>query len=144
VKECKLGSPDQSIHKYATNDNISMTAERKTKSRIHIIDLEAGKPSVHEALAHLDFQLANARRQGRSLLKLIHGYGSTGAGGDIRIAIQKRLHELERSGTIRRSIFGEDWGTSNAHTWELLKAQPALKQDPDLGRRNLGITIVLL
>jgi len=33
---------------------------------------------------------------------------------------------------------------SNAHTWELLKAQPALKQDPDLGRRNLGITIVLL
>jgi len=61
VKECKLGSPDQSIHKYATNDTISMTAERKTKSRIHIIDLEAGKPSVHEALAHLDFQLANAQ-----------------------------------------------------------------------------------
>lgn len=101
-------------------------------------------PMVHQALATLDRELMLARQQGRTLVKLIHGYGSSGVGGDIRIAVQKRLRELEHDHAIRGCIFGEDWAASDARTWALLKAQPALKQDPDLGRRNLGITIVLL
>jgi hypothetical protein len=75
---------------------------------------------------------------------VIHGYGSTGAGGDIRIAVQKRLHELAQNGLIRVCIFGEDWARSDDQTWKLLQAHPELKRDPDLGRRNQGITIVLL
>jgi len=86
-----------------------------------------------------------AARQGRiGLLKLIHGYGSTGAGGDIRIAVQARLREMEVNGLIRGCIFGEDWSKSCAEVWELLQAQPGLKKDADLGRRNQGITVVLL
>src|SRR5262245_14388491 len=121
-----------------------MTASRKPASAIRIVDLEDGKPSVHHALLQLEHQLAHARREGCTLLKLIHGYGSTGVGGDIRIAVQKRLQELVSAGTVRQCIFGEDWSSSNTHAWELLKVQPALKQDSDLGRRNRGITIVLL
>jgi hypothetical protein len=41
-------------------------------------------------------------------------------------------------------IFGEDWRISYEATWALLKQFPALKQDSDLGRKNLGITVVLL
>jgi len=78
------------------------------------------------------------------LLKVIHGYGSSGAGGDIRIAVQKRLLELTEAGQIRSCIFGEDWTKAGDVAWRLIQAQAALKNDPDLGRRNLGITIVLL
>ena len=86
-----------------------------------------------------------AARQGRiGLLKLIHGYGSTGAGGDIRIAVQARLREMEVNGQIRGCIFGEEWSKSCAEVWELLKAKTELKSDPDLGKRNRGITIVVL
>jgi len=95
-------------------------------------------------LSELERALADAKRAGRTLLKLIHGYGSTGVGGDIRIAVQKRLHELKRDGQIRTFIFGEEWGASNTQAWELLNAHPGLKQDADLGRRNQGITIVQL
>ena len=55
-----------------------------------------------EALERLQRELAVARRDGTSLLKIIHGYGSTGAGGDIRIAVGSvapvplRLLETER------------------------------------------------
>lgn len=78
------------------------------------------------------------------MLKIVHGYGSTGAGGDIRIAVQKRLHELSRGGQIRGCIFGENWAKADEATWRLLRTQAELKSDPDLGRRNRGITIVLL
>lgn len=101
-------------------------------------------PQVHEALQRLDRELALARQGRISLLKIIHGYGSTGAGGDIRIAVQKRLHDLAEAGQIRGCIFGENWSKTDDATWRLLQAQSDLKSDPDLGRRNQGITVVLL
>ena len=101
-------------------------------------------PSVHEALQRLDREVALARQQKHSLVKVIHGYGSTGAGGDIRIAVQRRLHDLVEASQIRGCIFGENWSKTEEATWRLLQAQSELKSDSDLGRRNQGITIVLL
>ena len=114
------------------------------KFAIPIVNLEAGMPTVHEALTRLDQELSAARREVRPILKLIHGYGSTGAGGDIRIAVQLRLAEIARNGQIRSCIFGENWSRSDEQTWKLIQARPELKQDSDLGRKNLGITIVVL
>jgi hypothetical protein len=101
-------------------------------------------PQVHEALQRLDRELAIARQERAKLLKLVHGYGSTGAGGDIRIAVQRRLLELAEGGQIRSCIFGENWSKSDEAAWKLLQAHAELKSDSDLGRRNQGITIVLL
>jgi hypothetical protein len=101
-------------------------------------------PQVHEALQRLERELTVARRENAKLLKLIHGYGSTGAGGDIRIAVQKRLLEIIQNGQMRGCIFGENWSKSDDTAWKLLQSHPELKCDSDLGRRNRGITIVLL
>jgi hypothetical protein len=101
-------------------------------------------PSVQEALQRLVREIAVARQGKVTLLKIIHGYGSTGAGGDIRIAVQRRLHELAEVGQIRGCIFGENWSKADDATWRLLQAEAGLKSDPDLGRRNQGITVVLL
>jgi hypothetical protein len=101
-------------------------------------------PQVHQALQQLDRELKLARQEKCPLLKLVHGYGSSGIGGEIRIAVQKRLVELAGQGEIRSYIFGEDWSKSNEQTWKLLQERQELKQEPDLGRKNLGITIVVL
>lgn len=101
-------------------------------------------PLVHEALQRLDRELALARQEKAKLLKLVHGYGSTGAGGDIRIAVQKRLLGMVENNQIRGCIFGENWSKSDEQTWKLLQSHAELKNDSDLGRRNRGITIVLL
>ena len=111
---------------------------------IKTVNLKAERPTVAEALARLERELALARQQGESVLKLIHGYGSTGAGGDIRIAVQARLREMAEGGHIRGCIFGEEWSKASEITWRLLQVQSALKDDADLGRRNQGITVVLL
>jgi hypothetical protein len=109
-----------------------------------LINLKADMPTVQEALQRLDRALTLARQQGSTILKLIHGYGSSGAGGDIRVAVQKRLHEMQQNGEIRICIFGEDWSKSNGETWQILQSHRDLRNDPDLGRRNQGITIVVL
>jgi hypothetical protein len=101
-------------------------------------------PAVGEALQHLERELTRSRQAGCKVVKLIHGYGSTGAGGDIRIATQRRLTEMASRGEIRACIFGEDWAKSDQQSWALINARPELKQDHDLGRKNLGITIVVL
>jgi hypothetical protein len=111
---------------------------------IKTVNLKPDMPEVREALQRLERELALARSQGVKLLKVIHGYGSTGAGGDIRIAVQKRLYESAQTGEITACIFGENWSKSDDQTWRMLQSRPELKSDPDLGRRNQGITIVLL
>ena len=95
-------------------------------------------------MQHLDRELARARQTGCGVVKLVHGYGSTGAGGEIRIAAQRRLVEMAGRGEIRACIFGESWAKSDEQSWALIIARPELKHDHDLGRRNQGITIVVL
>jgi hypothetical protein len=99
---------------------------------------------VSQALERLERELAFARNQKSLFVKFIHGYGSTGAGGEIRIAVQKRLVELVQSGGIRACIFGENWSKSDGETWKLLESHRELRHDEHLGRRNRGITIVAL
>ena len=107
------------------------------------MNLKSDRPTVQQALDRLTREITLAREEKRTALKLIHGYGSTGVGGDIRIAVQKRLRELVIAGELSGFIFGEDWSTTNDETWRILQARSELKADPDLGRRNLGVTIVL-
>lgn len=99
---------------------------------------------MNQALQRLERELAVARHENARFLKLVHGYGSSGVGGEIRIAVQKRLLEMTNDGQIRGCIFGENWSKSDETTWKLLQTHPEIKSDADLGRCNRGITVVLL
>jgi hypothetical protein len=99
---------------------------------------------VEEALQRLEREVAVARAEKTGVMKVVHGYGSSGVGGDIRMAVQRRLHELVETGQIRGCIFGENWAKSDETAWRLLQTQAELKSDSDLGRRNLGISVVVL
>ena len=111
---------------------------------IKIINLEDGMPKVEEARLRMQHEIHAASKQGCAAVKLIHGYGSSGAGGSLRIELQKELRRLADRGTIRTFIAGEDWRVSNEQTWALLKRYPEWKQDADLGKGNKGISIALL
>lgn len=108
------------------------------------MNLKSDWPTVQQALERLVHELAVAREEKCTLLKVIHGYGSSGAGGEIRIAVQKRLRQLVEAGELGGCIFGEDWSKTDGETWRILQARAELKNDPDLGRQNRGITVVIL
>jgi|SRR5581483_5632772 len=100
-------------------------------------------PSVPAALSRLEDALRGARKQRRAALKIIHGYGSSGVGGELRSALQADLSQRVARGEVRAFIAGEDWRISHQESWELLNACPELRRDPDLGRGNKGISIVV-
>ena len=111
---------------------------------IKTVIVKEGMPSVEQARARLHSEIQAAQQSGAKVLKIVHGYGSTGVGGDLRIALQATLRQMVTKREIRECIYGENWRTSDERTWELLKRMPELKGDSDLGKGNKGITIVLL
>ncbi len=114
------------------------------KTFIKTVNLKEGMPLVRQAMSRMQSELRRAQNEGIKVVKFVQGYGSTGVGGEIRIAVQNGLMKRLGQAEIKAVIFGEDWRVSNECTWELLKKMPELKQDSDLGRENKGITIVVL
>ena len=108
------------------------------------VNLEAGKPFVEQALAHLRVALDEAKRLDLQMLTVIHGYGSSGRGGAIRTESRKLLDYLLARGEVRAVIDGEKFQKRNGVVRDLLRRFPALGQHPDLNRSNRGITLVLL
>lgn len=117
-----------------------------SRKPVHIrtVNLEEGRPTVERARLRMHRELQSARKEGVLLVKLIHGYGSTGVGGTLRIELQKELRKAAEAGTIHALIPGEDWRISDPAAWELIQKFPELKADADLGRRNQGISVVVL
>jgi hypothetical protein len=101
-------------------------------------------PSVEQARARLQTELRSARQSGVKVLKLVHGYGSSGVGGDLRISLQSTLRQMAQQHEIGDCIYGENWRNSDESSWALLKRMPELKNDSDLGKGNKGITLVIL
>ncbi|BFN38032.1 Smr/MutS family protein [Fidelibacter multiformis] len=107
---------------------------------IRTINLEAGKPTVEEALIRLERELNFAKSAGVLLIRIIHGYGSSGVGGDIRNACQRYLREAYQKGNIKRFIPGELLRISTKQGHVILTRYPELKND----KKNRGITIIEL
>ncbi len=122
----------------------SCRGEADIAASVKTVILKEGMPSVEQARARLQTELRIAQQSGLKVLKLIHGYGSSGVGGDLRIALQSTLRQMAQRHEIQDCIYGENWRTSDERTWELLKRMPELKSDSDLGKGNKGMTIVVL
>ncbi len=111
---------------------------------IHEINLEIDKPDVYQALRQLEFFIANVRVSKGKVIKIIHGYGSSGKGGKIRTAVRKLMKEYKDSGRIVVLIKGENFSIFDPSTRYLLEKFPETANDPDLNNSNGGITYIML
>lgn len=109
-----------------------------------IVNLESGMPTVEVARNRLINEIQTAKMRGDKALKVIHGYGSSGKGGAIKVDIQKFLSQKLRSGGIRGYVKGEDFSPFSEASRRITNRLPELTKDRDYSRGNDGITIVLL
>lgn len=119
------------------------TAE-PTGFRQKTINLEAGRPLLEQAMARLVDAIDDARRNKVQVLTLIHGYGSSGKGGVIRIESRKTLDFMKAKGQINDYLPGEDFNKRLAPAKNVLRRYPALLTHLYLGKANKGITLVIL
>lgn len=110
------------------------------ESPLHTIDVahpprhpDAVERDVLDALVHV------RRSSHLRVLKIIHGYGSSGKGGSTKEIVKNALfRQRSRCVTI---IDGERYGLLDADT-EALRAAAGQFPDQDLGAANPGITVV--
>jgi hypothetical protein len=109
-----------------------------------VINIEKGRPKVEAALFKLKLELSTLRRIGVKTVKIIHGYGSSGQGGTIRLATHEYLCEQLKKKNIKAFCPGEIFGPFENAGREIVEIAPALHKDPDWGRQNDGVTVVVL
>lgn len=107
------------------------------------INLERNFPTSSEAMLRLSQELRLARCSRTQVLKVIHGYGSTGKGGVIKAAALKLLEERRRAGQLRHYVRGEDFTPFTDAGRQAVELCPELRRDLDYGRQNDGVTIVI-
>ena len=110
---------------------------------IRQVNLEDDMPTVAQALSRLQLERRLAKRQGVCVLKIIHGFGSTGKGGKIRVAVRKELEAQQKRGQIVCYVPGEKLTIFEEDTRKLLQICPAFRKDHDIDRHNNGITVVV-
>src|ERR1035441_647476 len=101
-------------------------------SAIRAYNVEAGLPTLDEARRLVIEKIKQAKRAGARVLKVIHGYGSSGKGGALCIGLRKSFGLRKKEGVIKDSIAGEDFSIFNDTVLALLEAVPELRGDPDL------------
>lgn len=107
------------------------------------INLEDDQPTVEQAVKRLEYEIVAARRQQIKVMKIIHGYGSSGKGGKIRVAARRQLEGLQKRGVILYFIPGETLSIFDEATLKTVSLYPELRRDSDLEKHNNGVTIVV-
>jgi hypothetical protein len=109
--------------------------------RVAEINLERGMPTVEAALQAMRDALTACRRRGLRAAILIHGYGSTGAGGAIRAAVRRCLGDGSMSGFVRDYAGGEQWHWRKKELLSMCKELAAY--EPRIAN-NEGVTVVII
>ena len=113
------------------------------KEQIRTVNLKEGLPVVEDALSSMRREISDARACRVKVLKLVHGYGSTGTGGKIKRAVQVELASMHLQGQIRMYVVGDDYAVSVAGQ-ELRARYPELLRSRRQDFENRGITFVEL
>jgi hypothetical protein len=112
-------------------------------SETMVINVEAGLPTVEQARRRM-LDALNATDASRTKIAvIIHGYGSTGAGGKLGTEMRKTLARLRNQGKCKYVIWGEQFSMFDETTRKAVEYCPALARSPYYAKDNFGVTIVV-
>jgi hypothetical protein len=104
-------------------------------------NIKSDLPSVALAKDRVEMILKYEREK---VIKIIHGYGSTGLGGDIKTHLHQWLTQKMMQHQIKAFIPGDAFGHLLGYDQTIKTYIHLLKKDPDGLRPNEGITYVIL
>ena len=114
--------------------------------RFEIVDVESAHLSVDEALAKVEteVEILQGLKGEVGGLKIVHGYGSSGTGGEIKRALPGLLKRLKNQRKIKDFFYNESLARGGKDFEKYAKIYPNLMVDGDLKNLNFGVTIVFL
>lgn len=112
--------------------------------KVETINIKEGFPPSDVAVANMEIAIEAYSKTDTKVLKVIHGYGSHGVGGEIRILARQRLEELKKFHKIADYVPGEKFGQNLKNSDFIIENFPELILDSDLKNYNSGLTLVFL
>ena len=108
----------------------------------YIYEIDVAHPPRHPDLveqALLDAWMIVRNSTNLRVLKIIHGYGSHGEGGQTRETVRNWAYQYRQR--FEEIINGEEFSQTELATREMI-AECGYCNDDDLGRANSGITLI--
>ena len=112
--------------------------------KVETINIKEGFPPSDVAVANMEIAIDAYKNTDTKVLKVIHGYGSHGVGGEIKKLARERLGLLKKQKKIKDFISGEMFGQEQKSSYYFVENFPELILDSDLKNYNSGITLVFL
>ena len=111
--------------------------------RIEYINLKEDLPISELARANLEIEIERLIKTDTKVLKILHGYGSHGVGGEIKKQTTNLLKKLKEKKVIKDFSSGEKLSIEFIKKHNLYVNFPELLLDSDLKNYNSGISIVI-
>ena len=121
-----------------------MITKRLQKMDYKQLNLKEDSPTVELALAMFEIELERCKLEGVKVIKVLHGYGSHGKGGDICRNLRTLCFKLKKEKKIKDFLLGNEWDLANQKCFDIVTNLKNYHDDNDLGANNPGITFVVL
>ncbi len=147
IKDCDICGNEIAVTKTFCPFCGARQEEKTLSSKVifhKTVNIEEGMPFVEPAIKRLLTEISIAQQERVQILTIIHGYGSSGKGGVIRIECRKTLEHLMATKKIQGVIPGEKFSKKFGETRPLLQRFPELSSNRNFNRGNRGITIAVL
>jgi len=119
-------------------------AKKKKKPLVKTVNIKDDMPTAEEARKRMRSEIQSAKQGNVRVLKLIHGYGSSGTGGVLQQKLRPTLRKMEKEGLILGMLIGEQFHPESQEGRFFLRRYPELRDDSDYQRNNPGITLIVL
>ncbi len=133
----------EKVCRFCNHDEI--VTELSKKLPVFTINIELHMPTVDEALERFYHQLEKIQGAGIKMVRVIHGHGSSGVGGRIRVAFREAMMHGRWSHIIRGVYLGEELSLNAQGLAEFTQNHPSLRKELTHDMMgNPGITLLVL
>lgn len=109
------------------------------------INIKEDFPPVDVAVANMENEIDVNKKFGDSIIKIVHGYGSHGIGGAIKIGIREKLEIMKRRALILDYIKGESFTSKMVNDMKIsTKLKQELLCDSSIDSFNSGMTVIII
>lgn len=112
--------------------------------KIEVINIKSNMPPAYLASVNLEIEIERLTKSDTKLIKVIHGYGSHGVGGEIKKEMLLMLKRLKNNKKIKDYFCIERLSEEKIKQIGLYQDFPELILDNELKNYNSGVTLVLL